>query len=140
MYHVAKEHYGAIHFIDLAGLSDDTITKCPPLNDKTRHLRDTAARQQQLGHREVLHYLIQESDKAGSCFSQRPDIIYLMGEVKKSSPELAKLGYEFAFNSTGIISLEFGKNEFYGGYLVDQKLFSKAGLTFKQSQYIIDYQ
>ncbi|MDP6673518.1 MAG: hypothetical protein QGH93_01525, partial [Gammaproteobacteria bacterium] len=139
MYHVAKAHYGGIRFIDLVGLADDTITTCPPLHSETRRLRDLAARKQQLGHLEVLRYLIRESDKAGTCFSPRPDIIYLMGEIERYAPEFRKLGYEFAFNNTGKISLDFGKNEFYGGYLVDSKLFSKAGLIFTKSNISVDY-
>ncbi|HJP39527.1 MAG TPA: hypothetical protein QF499_10450 [Gammaproteobacteria bacterium] len=140
MYHVTKEHFGRIRFIDLVGLADSTITKCLPLNNETRRLRDAAARKQQLGHLEVLRYLIRESDKAGTCFSPRPDIIYLMGEIDKSAPELRELGYEFAFNNTGNIALDFGKSEFYGGYLVDSKLFTNAGLKFAKSHISVDYQ
>ena len=139
MYHVAKENYGDIQFIDLVGLADDTITTCPPLKSETRRLRDAEARINKLGHLQVLRYLISESGKAGSCFSQRPDIIYLMGETKEIAPELKELGYVFAFNNTGNISLDFGKSEFYGGYLVDQDLFAAADLKFVQSQISVVY-
>ena len=139
MYHVAKEHYGDFHFIDLVGLVDDTITKCPPLNSETKRLRDAAARKHQLGHLQVLRYIIKESEKAGTCFSPRPDIIYLMGEIDKYAPEFSELGYELAFNNTGNISLDFGNSEFYGGYLVDRDLFTKAGLKFENSQISVEH-
>ncbi len=140
MYHVAKKNFGKIYFIDLVGLTDTAITKCPPLKIETQRLRDSAARKQQLGHLGVLRYLVTESGKAGTCFSPRPDIIYLMSEVEGLAPELKELGYEFTFNNTGDISLDFGKSTFYGGYLVDRDLFTKAGLKFKQSHISVDHQ
>jgi len=139
IYHVAKEHYGRIRFIDLAGLVDDTITKCPPLRTETRRLRNKAARKQQLGHLEVARYLITQSNKAQTCFSPHPDIIYMLGSGIEFSPMFQELGYELAFTSTGDISLDFGNRTFYGGYLVDRTLFEKAGLKFERSDISIGY-
>lgn len=139
IYHVAMEYFGKIRFIDLAGLTDDTITKCPPLKLETQRLRDQAARRHQLGHIEVLRHLITESEKAGSCFSPRPDIIYLMSEVTEMAAYFTELGYELVFDNTGDLSLDFGKDHFYGGYLVDRKLIAKAGLEFERSNLSVNY-
>ena len=133
LFHVARSHFKQVRFIDLAGLVDDTLTQCPPLQEATQNIRDVAARDGQLGHMETLSFLIRNSNTAETCFTPRPDIIYLMGEVSQQAPYFAELGYEFAFNNSGDLSLEFGKDTFYGGLLVDRTLFEQAGLEFTEA-------
>lgn len=140
MYHVAKEHFGAIQFIDLAALVDDTLTSCAPLRKVTRKLRNESAKKYGLGHMDVSRHLIQKSNTAETCFSPRPDIIYTMGGEMRFSPEFQELGYELAFDNGGTIALETGNKTFYGQYLVDRDLFQRAGLDSQHSKISVEYQ
>jgi hypothetical protein len=139
IYHVAKEHFGAVRFIDLAGLVDDTITGCRLLREETRRLRDESARNGGLGHLAVARYLIRESGKAGTCFAPRPDVIYSMGGEMKFSPEFAALGYELAYDISGPMALATGNRRFYGQYLVDRDLFVAGGLVAARPTLSVGY-
>lgn len=95
-YYTALRFYGEVHFRDLRGLVESSLTLCPVLHDIPRSPQGLF-----WGYRDFFNRLTALEQQ---CQIQRPDIIYDLNDMnQRLGKTLEPLGYRLVHRETGFI-------------------------------------